>query len=284
MSKKIVFISHIAEEKEIALELKVLIESSFLGMIDIFVSSDYESVHLGRKWLDDITSSLRNCDLEIIVCSPKSVERPWINFEAGAGWIRDIDVIPLCHSGMEPANLPVPLNLLQAGKATEESSLKGIFQTLANTIGSKIPNADFGVFIDKVKNFEVTEINSDSLISKISGKKLPEPSLPELSEEAKEILIELSQDSEGDLWVIKIDGNNFAINTNEKSLADASTARSRAVWLDAVDQLVGLLLIKYASGEVYSITTRGYQVADELKTLQKNSSLNSSHTNGDMQE
>lgn len=284
MSKKIVFISHIAEEKEIALELKVLIESSFLGMIDIFVSSDYESVHLGRKWLDDITSSLRNCDLEIIVCSPKSVERPWINFEAGAGWIRDIDVIPLCHSGMEPANLPVPLNLLQAGKATEESSLKGIFQTLANTIGSKIPNADFGVFIDKVKNFEVTEINSDSLISKISGKKLPEPSLPELSEEAKEILIELSQDSEGDLWVIKNDGNNFAINTNEKSLADASTARSRAVWLDAVDQLVGLLLIKYASGEVYSITTRGYQVADELKTLQKNSSLNSSHTNGDMQE
>lgn len=100
MEKPIVFISHITEEKEMALELKSLIEESFLGMISVFVSSDENSISSGSKWLDNITSALGNCAIELILCSPNSVKRQWINFEAGAGWVREIPVIPLCHSGM----------------------------------------------------------------------------------------------------------------------------------------------------------------------------------------
>ena len=153
-NKKIVFISHITEEKELALELKELIENSFLGLLDVFVSSDENSIQMGQKWLNNITDSLKNCAIEIIVCSPKSIQRPWINFEAGAGWIRDIPVIPICHSGIEPSKLPMPLNLLQAAKANEVSSLQLIFPVLANAIGAKCPKIDFSDFITKVKNFE----------------------------------------------------------------------------------------------------------------------------------
>lgn len=99
MDKPVVFISHITEEKEMAMELKKLIEESFLGMLDVFVSSDENSISSGSKWLDNITSALSSCAIELILCSPNSVKRPWINFEAGAGWVRDIPVIPLCHSG-----------------------------------------------------------------------------------------------------------------------------------------------------------------------------------------
>jgi TIR domain len=154
MKKSLVFISHIHEEKEIANAFKELIEQSFLGMIDVFVSSNEESIGMGQRWLDSITSALKEASVEILLCSPESVKRPWINFEAGAGWIRDISVIPLCHSGMTPANLPIPLNMLEAATANEISSLKLIFPVLANAIGSSVPNTDFTVFVEKVKEFE----------------------------------------------------------------------------------------------------------------------------------
>ena len=155
MEKSIVFISHIVPEKEIAIAFKELIEKSFLGLIDVFVSSDEHSISLGQKWLDNITNSLKQCVVEIVLCSPKSVLRPWINFEAGAGWIRDIPVIPLCHSGMIPSKLPTPLNLLQAATANEVSSLKLIFPVLSQALGSQTPNIDFSNFVDTVKSFEL---------------------------------------------------------------------------------------------------------------------------------
>lgn len=151
MSKQLVFISHITEEKELAIAFKELVEKSFLGMIDVFVSSDAGSISVGRKWLDDITSALKTCAVEIVLCSPRSVTRPWINFEAGAGWIRDIPVIPLCHSGMEPSSLPLPLNLLQAAKAGDAESLRLILPVLAKAIGSNIPTVDFDEFVKRVK-------------------------------------------------------------------------------------------------------------------------------------
>lgn len=154
MSKKVVFISHITEEKELALAFKKLIEASFLGMMEVFVSSDENDIPMGQKWLDNITEALKNCVIEVILCSPQSVKRPWINFEAGAGWIRGISVIPLCHSGMSPSELPMPLNLLQAAQANQVSSLKLIFPVLANAIGAQTPKNDFTEFILQVQNFE----------------------------------------------------------------------------------------------------------------------------------
>lgn len=156
MTKPIVFISHITEEKEIAQALKQLVESTFLNMIEVFVSSDPTSIKLGKKWLDEITYALKNCAVEIIISSPESVKRPWINFEGGSGWVRDIPVIPLCHSEMVPSKLPAPLGSLQAATATEESQLKLIFPVLAEAVGSRLPEIDYSTFIGVVKDFEST--------------------------------------------------------------------------------------------------------------------------------
>ncbi len=155
MTKPLLFISHIAAEKEVAIALKTLVEREFLNMIDVFVSSDDSTIGLGQKWLDAITDALRRCVVEIIVASPVSVKRPWINFEAGSGWIRNIPVIPLCHSGMAPSSLPIPLNLLQAAVATEVSQLKLVFPVLAKALGSASPSPDFDAFIQQVKDFEM---------------------------------------------------------------------------------------------------------------------------------
>jgi len=156
MPRPLVFISHITEEKEIAQAFKQSVESAFLNMIEVFVSSDPVSIKLGRKWLDEITHALKTCAVEIILTSPESVRRPWINFEGGAGWVRGIPVIPLCHSGMIPSKLPPPLNSLQAATASEPSELSLVFPVLASAVGCAIPKLDFTSFIKVVSEFEDT--------------------------------------------------------------------------------------------------------------------------------
>jgi len=161
MQKMMVFISHIAEEAEIAQSLKKLLETSFLGIIEVFVSSDANSLHLGQKWLDHVTTALKSCKVEIVIASPISVKRPWINFEAGGGWILDIPVIPLCHSGMTPSNLPKPLNDLHACLATDKTKLAGIVPVLAQAIDCNEPHVDWAPFITTVQKHE-TEYKKES--------------------------------------------------------------------------------------------------------------------------
>jgi hypothetical protein len=49
MSKPSVFISHVSEEAQLASVLKTHLTSDFLGMLDVFVSSDTESILAGRN-------------------------------------------------------------------------------------------------------------------------------------------------------------------------------------------------------------------------------------------
>jgi hypothetical protein len=141
--KPLVFISHITEERNIAEALKRILQKSFLGMIEVFVSSSPDSIPAGNNWLETISNALNSCRAEIILASPISVKRPWINFEAGAGWVRGVPIVPLCHSGMTPSKLPVPLNLLQTFQAKDEDSLrKRLLPILAQVVGCEVPEID----------------------------------------------------------------------------------------------------------------------------------------------
>jgi hypothetical protein len=72
--KPLVFISHIAEEAEVAHLFKEAIETSFLNMVEVFVSSDNASVSIGSNWLDRITEGLRTCKAIFLLCSPASIK------------------------------------------------------------------------------------------------------------------------------------------------------------------------------------------------------------------
>ena len=97
MAKPKIFISHISKETELAQVLKKHLAKDFLNFLDIFVSSDGQTIQAGGKWLDEVSHALEDAQIEIVLCSKESVLRPWVNFEAGAGWIRNIRVIPICQ-------------------------------------------------------------------------------------------------------------------------------------------------------------------------------------------
>lgn len=146
-----------------------------MGMIETFVSSDPESIAMGGKWLEDITHGLKNCVIEIVLASPQSVKRPWINFEAGAGWVRDIPVIPICHSGMTPDTLPAPLSSLQAALASDQEQMERVLAVLAKKLECKMPqDTDCSEFIEQVRRFEeesrqLSVAQTDALLTNPDG-------------------------------------------------------------------------------------------------------------------
>ncbi|HKM00807.1 MAG TPA: toll/interleukin-1 receptor domain-containing protein [Sedimentibacter sp.] len=129
--KPTIFISHIHENKELTLIIKELIDTIFENVLNIFVSSDSESIELGDEWMMKINDGLKQCDIMLLVCSPQSINRPWIAFEAGVGWSKGIKVIPLCCFGLTISNLPLPFNRWQAANANREDSLNRLMKIIA---------------------------------------------------------------------------------------------------------------------------------------------------------
>lgn len=162
-----IFISHISEEAGLAKILKTHLTSAFMGLVDVFVSSDNISVSAGSKWLISVDSALREACIELVLCSKASVKRPWINFEAGAGWIRDIPVVPVCHSGLQTDDLAMPLSALQSIQANQDQGIDQIFSLIAVKLAIEKPHPDLDVIIEEIKEFEaiyaprVIEITKD---------------------------------------------------------------------------------------------------------------------------
>jgi hypothetical protein len=142
MAKRI-FVSHISEESETALQLKAAIEADFLGFVDVFVSSDTESITAGEQWLASIDAALQEAGMLLILCSAASVARPWINFEAGAAWMRKIPLVPVCHAGLTPRDLPIPLSLRQGVALADANGLRRLYSLIAEVLGCRVPPRHF---------------------------------------------------------------------------------------------------------------------------------------------
>jgi hypothetical protein len=154
MGQICIFISHISSERDLAQYLKQRLADDFLGLPQVFVSSDRETIQAGSKWLDEVDKALKSADLQIILCSKESVGRPWVNFEAGAVWLRGIPVIPLCHSGMRTNDLPVPLGMLEGLECGQPEELQKLYDAVAAVLGAKVPAVDFREMAAKVNELE----------------------------------------------------------------------------------------------------------------------------------
>jgi len=115
-----VFISFIHEEAEVATALKHLVQINVQGK-DVFLSADQWQVFAGEIWLDRIRAELSEARVVILLMSPRSAVRPWVNFEAGAAWLAGKAVIPACFNGLTKSTLPKPYSGMQALDLPEES-------------------------------------------------------------------------------------------------------------------------------------------------------------------
>ncbi len=164
-----IFISHISEEKSLALVLKEWLESTFLGQCKVFVSSDPEDIPAGTKWLDKINGAMDDSKLLIILYSPQSKLRPWINFEAGCGWIKNIPIMPICHSGLKVSEIGAPISSFQGLEIDVKDFVNNFFGAIAKHAGfSKTPRIatdefmkELNVAIGNVEHKIIEEISAE---------------------------------------------------------------------------------------------------------------------------
>ena len=149
-----IFLSHVTSEAKLADIVERHVERDFIGLARVFASSDQGSILAGSKWLDEVTSALKQADLHVVLASPDSVERKWINFEAGAAHLRGVPILPLCHSGLEPAQLPVPLSESQGLILSDAAGFRKFYDAIAKALGSKTPDVDFDRYAREVVAFE----------------------------------------------------------------------------------------------------------------------------------
>ena len=139
-----IFISHITEEAGVAARLKLRMADDFLGQLKVFLSSDTESIAAGDDWFSSVGEALRNSSIFIVLCSPISITRPWVNFEAGAAWMREIPVIPVCYGGLRLRDLPMPLASRQKVEL-DAQGLRRVYTRIAETLDYQPPARDYDV-------------------------------------------------------------------------------------------------------------------------------------------
>jgi hypothetical protein len=161
-----IFLSYRNPEAKFADVLKEHLIQDFIGLVEVFLASDTTSVPAGSRWLEEIVKGLQQAQLQIIICSNYSMYRPWINYEAGAARVLGIPIVPLCHSGLNPDQLPVPLSESEGGVLTTASTLQKLYMRIAGQIGSFVPGVNFEKY---AKEFNALEEELAALEEKNTG-------------------------------------------------------------------------------------------------------------------
>jgi hypothetical protein len=149
-----VFVSHASGEAQLAEILEKRITRDFLGLVEVYVSSDGTSIAVGDDWLNNVVGALRTADIYLVVCSQQSIDRRWINIEIGSALSRDRPIIPVCHTDLKPAQLQRPLEDSQGLAASDPQGLRRLYTRLAGELGSSVPAVDFDAWAQEIKVFE----------------------------------------------------------------------------------------------------------------------------------
>ena len=154
-STPLIFISHDSRDAELAEAFSKLLRSVSAGMLKSFRSSDKkgtEGIEYGDEWYKRLMSNLESASDVVCIFTERSLERPWILYEAGVAKGKlDTPVLGIA--------LGVPLHSVSTGPFYQfqncddsEDSLIGLVMQLARRIPSLEPDKD--VVRTQVQNFK----------------------------------------------------------------------------------------------------------------------------------
>lgn len=169
MSKPVVFFCHSSVDKDYLSTFQNQIKKVTSNAIDIFQSSDGESVSFGNNWIHKLEENLNNATITFVFISPKSLSSNWIQFEAGLSYGRGISVVPVGIKGVDVAKLQPPLSLLQGFNLSTEGGMNNVISTINKELNFKFSeqfnDVDFQVLNshDEEKNANLEFIESITL-------------------------------------------------------------------------------------------------------------------------
>jgi hypothetical protein len=174
VSSPMVFISHDVRDAELAEAFSKLLKSVSAGMIKTFHSSDKkgtEGIDFGEEWYKRLMSQLQSTSDVVCLFTERSLDRPWILFEAGVAKGK-------LNTPVVGVALGVPLSRVSAGPFYQFMNTEDSEEDLAklvNQLARRIPNLELDSDVVKIQvaAFKATEA---SLLKKLnSGAAKAEP-------------------------------------------------------------------------------------------------------------
>lgn len=129
MSKPTLFFSHSSKDKDLIKSIKDKLTKYTGGVLDIFMSSDGQSIPFGTNWIHKIEDGLNNAKIMFVFVTEQSISSGWIYFEAGFAYSKGIHVIPV-GIGVDIGALKAPLNLLQGFNISSADSLNNFISVI----------------------------------------------------------------------------------------------------------------------------------------------------------
>ena len=81
MSKPTLFFSHSSKDKDMILAIKNKVMQYTSGTLEIFQSSDGESIPFGTNWIHKVEEGLKEAKVMFVFVTEKSISTGWIYFE-----------------------------------------------------------------------------------------------------------------------------------------------------------------------------------------------------------
>jgi hypothetical protein len=132
-----VFVSHASDDSEVGKYVASVVEVS-VPDATTFVSSRPGDIPPAKEWDRAIKRQLEIADAYLILLSPNSVEREWVLFETGAGWLGHCCLgRPLAIGligGIWIDEVPDPLRLLQLKHLDSEAEAEEVFEALGGRL------------------------------------------------------------------------------------------------------------------------------------------------------
>lgn len=177
MSKPTLFFSHSSKDKDMVLAIKNKVMQYTSGTLEIFQSSDGESIPFGTNWIHKVEEGLKEAKVMFVFITEKSISSGWIYFEAGYAYSKDVHVIPV-GIGVSVGDLKAPLNLLQGFNITSADSLNN-FLTIINrefnySFSAQFTDDDFNEIISYSPGSKTTHMQFDDIVKSINYKLLAE--------------------------------------------------------------------------------------------------------------
>lgn len=150
MANKI-FISHVAEERELVDAFCELLESG-MGVHDIFCSSKDGCLRQGEDFINRIREEVCGCEVVIFLITPEYLKRPFCQIEMGAAWALGKQFKPIVVPPLTFKDLNKPMDDKQAIMLTNEKGLDQLFQEL---LKQGIATAGALQFVEALKKFKL---------------------------------------------------------------------------------------------------------------------------------
>ena len=166
-SSPLIFISHDSRDADLAEAFTKLLRSVSAGMLKFFRSSDkegMEGIEFGEEWYKRLMTKLDSASDVVCLLTERSLERPWILYEAGVAKGKlDTPVLGVA--------LGVPLSKVSSGPFYQfqncddsEKALIGLVKQLTRRIPSLEPDDDVVKLQVQIFNTKANKIISRSAV------------------------------------------------------------------------------------------------------------------------